>query len=149
MSLLNVSHRNQSQPSDCLAACAAMVLDYIGVRANYDALLSRLRITEFGASFHNLAFLEYLGVRVLVERGDIETLRRHLSRNVPPIAFVKTAELSYWDEANNHAVVVVGIEGNQIFLDDPAFSQAPQSTSLDEFMLAWVDMDQFYGVIEK
>lgn len=149
MSLLPVSHRKQLQPSDCLAACAAMVLDYLGVPTNYEELLKLLRITSQGANLKNLVYLQSLGVKVFIGKGEIETLRENLKRMVPPIAFVKTAELSYWDEANNHAIVIVGIEGNQMFVNDPAFADAPKRISIDEFMLAWIDMDQFYGVIEK
>ncbi|MBI4670216.1 MAG: C39 family peptidase [Chloroflexi bacterium] len=149
MSLLPVSHRSQLQSADCLAACAAMVLDYLDVSFDYDDLLDLLRITPFGAKFQNLVYLESLGVKVLTARGELETLATHLKRGVPPIAFVKTAELSYWDEANNHAVVIIGIEGRQVFVNDPAFADAPKRIWVDEFMLAWMDMDQFYGLIEK
>ncbi len=147
--MLPVSHRKQLQSSDCLAACAAMVLDYLDVSFEYDRLLDLLRITPFGANFQNLQYLQSLGVKVLTASGEIETLRLHLERNLPPIAFVKTGELSYWDEANNHAVVVVGIEGKEIFINDPAFADAPQKISVGEFMLAWIGMEQFYALIEK
>lgn len=149
MPLLPVSHHSQLQSADCLAACAAMVLDYLDVSYDYDELLDLLRITPFGANFENLHYLESLGVQVLTARGELETLEAHLERGLPPIVFVKTLELSYWDEANNHAVVVVGIEGAHLFVNDPAFADAPKKISVDEFMLAWMDMDQFYGLIEK
>ncbi len=149
MPLLPVLHQEQSQRSDCLAACAAMVLNYLDVSADYDELIDLLQVGEFGASYRNLPYLEKLGVQVLLARGDMETLRACLARESPPIAFVNTGELWYWNEATGHAVVVVGIEGNQIFVNDPAFADAPQKISVDEFMLAWTDMNQFYGLIEK
>ncbi|MBI4670219.1 MAG: hypothetical protein HY741_00945 [Chloroflexi bacterium] len=90
-----------------------------------------------------------LGVKVLVAKGDLETLCSCLARELPPIAFVNTGQLSYWNEATGHAVVIVGIENNQVLVNDPAFPEAPQEISIDEFMLAWMDMDQFYGLIEK
>jgi len=148
MSLLRVSHRQQLRQADCLAACAAMVLEYLQVPSTYQDLLKRLRIESYGAPFSNLRQLESLGVKVLIQRGTIESLREHLERGLPPIAFVNTEQLGYWKESTSHAVVVLGIEDNQIYLDDPAFTEAPQVISLDEFMLAWIDLDQFYALIE-
>lgn len=148
MPLLPVSHQEQLHESDCLAACAASVLRYIGVTADYDELLSLLQIGEFGASYRNLQYLEELGVQVLLERGEVQNLRDWLARDVPPIVFLNTGELWYWNEATGHAVVVVGIEGNEIYVNDPAFADAPKKILVDEFVLAWMDMRQFYGVIE-
>src|SRR5205814_641735 len=108
--------------SDCLAACAAMVLDYLGVSTKYAELLNLLRITPQGANLKNLRYLQSLGVKVLIGRGELENLQESLKRRVPPIAFVKTEQLSYWGEANNHAIVIIGIEGNQMFVNDPAFA---------------------------
>ncbi|MBI4670212.1 MAG: hypothetical protein HY741_00910 [Chloroflexi bacterium] len=149
MPLLPVSHHEQLQQSDCLAACAAMVLDYLGFPAEYDTLLSRLQVGEYGALIGNLRFLEKFGVKVLIARGEIETLRSCLARALPPIAFVDTNELSYWNAASYHAVVVIGIEGNRIFINDPAFADAPKKISVDEFMLAWIGLEQFYALIER
>ena len=38
MTLLTVSHRQQTQQADCLAACAAMVLDYLHIPISYNKL---------------------------------------------------------------------------------------------------------------
>ena len=49
--------------------------------------------------------LEAFGVSVQIKQGEIETLRGHLKQGVAPMVFVATQELSYWNEATNHAVV--------------------------------------------
>lgn len=149
MSSLPVSHKEQSQQSDCLAACAVMVLDYIGIDASYDELLELLQIGEYGALYGNLRHLEELGAKVLIARGELDSLHSCIERDLPPIVFVDTVELSYWNAASYHAVVVIGIEGNQIFVNDPAFADAPRKISVDEFMLAWIGMEQFYALIER
>lgn len=46
--LLEVPHRQQRYPADCLAACAAMILGYIGILISYQRLLKLLRAKEFG-----------------------------------------------------------------------------------------------------
>ena len=148
MPLLSVSHRQQRRHSDCLAACAAMILDYLHVRVKYSQLLSLLRIQAFGTSFNSLQNLEALGLSVHIGEGDIEQLREHLESGLPSVVFVDTGQLtSYWNEQTNHAVVVVGMEENQIYLNDPEFDSAPQLISMDEFLLAWEEKDYLYAVI--
>ena len=48
MLLLNIPHRRQQRESDCLVACAAMVLDYLHVPIRYDRLYKLLRAQPFG-----------------------------------------------------------------------------------------------------
>lgn len=126
-----------------------MVLAYQEVPASYERLIKRLRIGPAGAPFRNLCYLEKLGVSVLIEQGEVETLLSHLTQDNPPIVFVNTQELSYWSETTGHAVVVVGIEGDLIYLNDPALAEAPQVIPVAEFDLAWLELDQFYAILKK
>jgi hypothetical protein len=84
-----------------MAACAAMVLEYLAQPTDYDALLKLLNIKPYGAWFGNLRRLEKLGVRVVMERGEIDTLRTNVEDGLPPIAFVNTVELSYCSDKVN------------------------------------------------
>ncbi|MBV7326883.1 C39 family peptidase [Chloroflexi bacterium TSY] len=148
MTLLAVSHRQQSQQSDCLAACSAMVLDYLLVPYTYPQLMQRLQIQSFGTWFRNLSGLESYGLFVTIEElGSIGILKRHLESGLPPIVYVDTEYLMYWNETTNHAVVVIGIEEDQIHLNDPFFPTAPQVVTLDEFLPAWIEQKQLYAVI--
>jgi ABC-type bacteriocin/lantibiotic exporter with double-glycine peptidase domain len=147
MLLLPVLHRQQSQSSDCLATCAAMLLDYLRVPFKYEHLLRLLRTRSFGTEFSNLRSLRSFGLFVLVEQGTVETLRGQLERGLPPIVFVNTGLLSYWNEETGHAVVVMAIEDQQIYLSDPRFSDAPKVISLTEFEVAWIEQDQTYAVV--
>ena len=147
MSLLPVPHRLQREPGECLAACAAMALEFLNLPVDYDKLVAQLRIRhKVGAPFRNLRSLESLGVKVIIEHGELDTLQSCVDRGLPPITLVDTAQLSYWHETTAH--VVVGIEGDSIHLNDPAFQDAPKIISIREFELAWIDLDQFYAIIQ-
>jgi len=149
MPSLPVSHILQRRPGECLAACAAMALNFLNVAHNYDDLVGQLKIIpRIGGAFSNLRFLQSQGIKVLVEHGELETLRNALELALPPIVLVDTAHLPYWDEATAHAVVIVGLEGDQILLNDPAFRDAPKIIRASEFELAWIDLDQFYALIQ-
>jgi len=148
MNLLPVLHRQQSQQADCLAACAAMVLNYLQLPIDYKRLLRMLNVKTYGASLHNLHNLASLGLFVLVEEGDIAKLQAHLEIGLPPIIPVSTAKLlSYWKEDTDHAVVVVGIDDEWVYLNDPEFTSAPQVITLQEFESAWLEQDYWYAVI--
>ncbi|MBV7337629.1 hypothetical protein KFU94_57255 [Chloroflexi bacterium TSY] len=69
MTLLSVLHRKQQQSADCLAACAAIVLDYLQIPVQYDRLLRQLRVEYFGSLFRNLHYLESLGVYISFDRA--------------------------------------------------------------------------------
>lgn len=146
--LLPVTHFTQVRQADCLAACAKMVLDYLGVNAEYDTLLKTLQIDpEFGAPASNILKLSRLNVRVVHSNGTLDDLRRFLEAGIPSIAFVDTGELPYWKERTGHAVVIVGIDDDKIYLNDPAFKIAPQIVFHGDFSLAWFEMGEFYTVI--
>jgi len=148
--LLAVTHFIQAQRADCVATCAKMALDYIGQPVNYDRLLHLLRIDpEYGTPARNILRLSELGVDVLYNRGTLDDVRGHLMADRPCIAFVNTGELPYWKEATGHAVVVIGIDDEVIYLNDPAFAAAPQTVSQDDFWLAWMEMEEYYAVIQK
>jgi ABC-type bacteriocin/lantibiotic exporter with double-glycine peptidase domain len=147
--LLPVPHIRQRNNADCLAACTAMVLEYLNVPVSYDALISLLNITpDLGAPASNVTRLaSAYNVQVRYQSGTLDTLKGYLGEGMPGIAFVNTLQLSYWEENAWHAVVVVGIDDTKIYLNDPFFDKAPQAISHLEFYLAWDEMDNAFAVI--
>ena len=148
MPLLSASHHRQRQQADCLAACAAMVLDFLQLSIGYEQLLRLLGIRYFGAPFSSLRKLGSLGVTVLIARGDLATLRGYLEEGYPVIVAVNTLALPYWNEDTAHALVVVGFEHDAVLLNDPEFVRVPQTVSTDLFLLAWLEQDYRYAVIK-
>lgn len=144
--LLPVPHHTQRQQADCLAACAAMILEHLGQQVDYPRLLTLLDVQNFGAPSSNIRRLAHLGVSVDFGPGTLADLERHLFQGRPCIVFVRTGELSYWSEDTGHAVVLVGLTQDAVLLNDPAFAQAPQRVAIDEFLLAWLDFDYDYAV---
>ncbi len=63
--LLNVPLHRMSQRADCLAACASMVLDYVGHPVAYDDLLRVLDVGPFGTPARRIARLARWGASIL------------------------------------------------------------------------------------
>lgn len=144
--LLLVSHRKQRQRTDCLAACVAMVLDYIGRPCPYQRLLRLLDVKSIGAPSSNVLRLAQLGVSVIHEAGSLKELELQIAQGRPCIVFLDTDELPYWSEATFHAVVVVGMDDEPVYVNDPAFDQAPQRITWGDFDLAWIEEGYYYAV---
>lgn len=144
---LPVPHHKQSHAGACLQACARMVLGFLG-RDLSEARLSRLLDARpFGTPARHIRRLESLGLSVTYGPTNLTHLRTLLLNETPPIVFLQAGQLPYWDENCFHAVVVVGLTADTVYLNDPAFDQAPQSAPLDDFILAWSDFDYLHATI--
>lgn len=125
-----------------------MILAYLNKPVSYEQLLALLNIQWFGAPFNNILNLEKAGVRVLYRQGALDDLRKHLADGEPVITAIFTGELPYSDEATNHAVVVVGIDGHYVYINDPAITEAPIPVPKGDFDLAWLERNEWYAVIK-
>ncbi len=149
--LLPVSHLQQRKDGECLAACAAMVLPYIGVKSGYDQVVRLLDIHEFGVPFSNLRKLERLKISVTVEqRGTLQRLDALLKQNHPCIVAVDTGELAYWqNDQPPHAVVVIGLDQAYVYVQDPGWKTGPLRVPIGDFDLAWLNQDETYAFLAK
>ena len=144
---LAIPHHLQRSDGDCLAACAAMVLNHLSMSISYDRLLRLLDVKPYGTPGSHLKNLTDLGVQVRYARGTLQELFEHLAAGQPCIVRVRTDQLPYWTYVTDHAVVVVGFNDQVVYINDPAFEQAPQRVSHVEFELAWMEFDYRYALI--
>ncbi len=147
--ILPVPHLQQRAPGECLAACASMALAYLNFPTDYNRLLKLLQIKrDIGTPASNIRNLTQLGVQVIYKPGTFAELFGHLKQGHPCIASVRTGELPYWRGENLlHAVLVVGLDDQDVYLNDPAFPNAPTQVARGDFDLAWLDRDEFYAVL--
>ena len=148
MNFLPVSHLQQRQQADCLVACTAMVLRYLEIPFRYERLAQVLETQLHGTVFSKLQNLRSLHVSLQIQEGDLQLVTDVLATGLPIIVAVNTGELrSYWQSTVAHAVVVVGIDEEFAYINDPALDDGPQVVALAEFDLAWLEMDNLCCVI--
>jgi len=145
--LLAVPHLLQRSDGDCLAACAAMMLAYLNRAMDYAELLSLLRIKPHGAPAGNIRLLASLNLNVVYSKTDMVGLEAMLQQGHPVIVFVRTGELPYWTYSTNHALLVVGYDESQLYVNDPYCSEAPIAVPRGDFELAWLEHDYRYALI--
>ena len=69
---------------------------------------------------------------------------------MPVIAFVQMRELPHWQgHWSQHAVVVLGLDQIAVHVLDPAASAQVIAVPVNDFVLAWEEMDWAYAVIAK
>jgi len=148
--LLGIRHRRQHK-ADCLAACSAMVLEYLGITLNYDHLLRLIETTDQGTAFFNIKRLEALGLFVeLGKYADIAVFEKYIDLGLPVITSVKTIGWQHWaGEETRHAVVVVGIDldSAKIYIHDPFFGEPLIEMPLIEYEIGWDEQDRSYAII--
>ena len=83
-----------------------------------------------------------------VDEGGLTAIQPYLDSGLPVIVAVNTAYLlSYWAEAVGHALVVIAIADESVYVNDPALTTAPQTIDINEFLVAWGEKDFLYAVI--
>ena len=150
MLLSNFAHRQQRRESDCLVACAEMVLDHLGIRISYQRLARILRAQPSFTPFSNLRFLEVLGLSVTLAQGNPASFEPYIESGLPVLVSVKTMGWQHWgDEVTEHAVVVVGVDeqSDLIYIHDPFFPTAPIEMPLIVFEIGWEEKGRQYAVI--
>ncbi|MCP4362901.1 MAG: hypothetical protein GY796_33265 [Chloroflexi bacterium] len=79
-----------------------------------------------------------------LSRTDLE---RNLRKNQPVIVRLWTVMLDYWNVETSHVVAVIGFDEDSVYLNDPAFSSAPQKVTWDGFLAAWAEYDETAVII--
>jgi ABC-type bacteriocin/lantibiotic exporter with double-glycine peptidase domain len=155
--LLHVPNVRQRQPADCLTACAVMVLAYLNLPADYERIRRILGTTEIGTPFSHLELLRFQSLDVIVAAGDLEFLGMCLTQQTPVIVDVQTWALPYWqsrldisplERDTSHAVVVVGLDSRNLYVNDPDIEHSPQAVPLNAFLAAWLERDLRCAVIQ-
>jgi len=144
---LSVPHQLQQSDADCLAACAAMVLAYLGREIDYALLLELLGIRPFGAPAGNIRLLADLGLVVVYSKTHTTGLKAMLQQGHPVIVFVRTDQIPHWEYGTDHAILVVGYDERHFYVNDPYHSQAPIAVSSGDFELAWLERDYSYALV--
>ncbi len=143
--LLSVPHQRQLHDGDCLAACAAMLLIYLGRSLDYARLQQLLNIQPYGAPAGNIRRLAQLSLNVTYSQTDLNGLETMIQQGRPVVVFVRTSELPYWSYSTDHALVVVGYDDDYLYVNDPDRdgTEIPIAVTRGDFELAWLERDYY------
>lgn len=149
MLLSNFTHRQQRFEADCLVACAAMVLEYLGIHCSDEWISRLLGTSEIGTPFSNMDRLE-AALGLMIERDEWATLmtfESFLETGLPIIVAVDSDAPDQWPYDQNHAVVVVGFSAAEVYVNNPAAVAAPEIVDVNTFLWAWSRREYAYTVI--
>lgn len=155
--LLPISLVRQRRQADCLVACAKMALDYLLIPADYNWIRSTLGTTDIGTPFSRLQRLQPRAITVIQDEGNLSLLQIYLDSGLPIITDVRTWTLHHWrhrtdvdeqERDTDHAIVVVGLDQGNVYINDPDFAYAPIALEHDEFLAAWQERENRYAVLQ-
>jgi hypothetical protein len=126
-----------------------MALAFQGVSRSQDQLAKQLHTRPLlGTPARNVQRLASHSIDVTHAESTFEQLQEWLASGIPIIAFIEAGELPYWrGKFFKHAVVIIGLEAQLIWLLDPDVDSTPIAVHADEFMLAWGGMDYLYAAV--
>ena len=126
-----------------------MVLAVQGMLLGEEALCALLDTQQVGTEVLNILLLNQRlsGCHAEVASASFDDLSRWLQEGIPPIVFVATGPLHYWQTECLHALVVVGIAEQSVMVHDPAFAQAPIAIPQSKFLAAWGELAQLTALI--
>jgi len=151
--VLQVPHLPQTNPqgrNSCVPAAVRMVLAFQGTALEEEALCDLLETQQAGTAVLNVLLLSQriANCHAEVISASFDDLTRWLQDGVPPIVFVSTAPLQYWQTECLHALVVVEVEEQTVQVYDPAFATAPIAIPRDEFLAAWGELAQLTALVK-
>ncbi len=148
---LPLSHSQQKHLGYCLPACAEMVLAYLGISRSQESLAKIMKTTlNVGTPRSNIKNLASRRLTVIYNEGNLADIRAWLDQGHPVIVFVQVKELPIWRGQDfKHAIVVVGLDDETIYLLDPALDNGPTPTPIGDFQLAWDEMDNYYVTLAR
>ena len=126
-----------------------MVLAYLGILRTYDWLSKVLETTAIGTPFFHVKKLS-VALSVVVELGNHALLAQFepiLESGLPVLATVDSDDGQYWPHYPNHVVVIVGFNNDEVYVNNPALGEAPQTIDMNTFLWAWSRRDYEYAVI--
>jgi ABC-type bacteriocin/lantibiotic exporter with double-glycine peptidase domain len=128
-----------------------MVLAYLGISRSQDSIGKTLGLNPpFGVRHSNIKKLASSKIKVTYQAGTLEDIRHWLEQSVPVIIFVQAGDLPHWSGYSfQHAVVVVGLEEQAIYVMDPALADGPTLVDEEAVMLAWHSMDYYYATLSR
>ena len=147
---IEISHHPQFLDYTCVPACVRMVAHHHGLILSETEIAYLLETDETGTRFREIHSVSALGFDVEVTTGTISDLKKWLNANFPCIVRIKTTHLPRYPLPPwvPHAVVVVGITENNVYIHDPAQYTAPDVVPIEAFQSTWASGQYQFAVMK-
>lgn len=134
---INANAFQQETDYTCLPACIRIVLNFFGDGKPEKEIASACHTAKAGTRFRDAVHaIRSYGYEVTqIQDGSLDELFTSILNKEPVIVVLGAEHLSYGD-FGSHAVVVIGFQGRNITIIEPAFGKEIQMDLL-EFLKAW------------
>ncbi|MBI1922984.1 C39 family peptidase [Candidatus Poribacteria bacterium] len=154
MQLLKKPHQQQINHEACVPASLSMVCAAYGKTILQSEFIEQLmRPPRRGTSFDSLEdpqFQEWLkqyGLTLEIRESNLDQLRSEIRAGIPVICIIQSQYLPYSFREDLHAVVIVGIDSENVYLNDPLLSEDTITVlSIPIFLKAWEEWGGSYRI---
>ena len=142
MNLIQKKHHQQEDDRSCVFASLAMVWSAYGKEVSQsefrDYMGATQRGTQIDVTWNRIPFEKWDLECEIKFDAKLEERQASLNAGVPVIAIVRSVLLPYSDRDFLHAIVIVGIDQEYVYINDPLTDgQVPIRMSQDTFLQAW------------
>jgi ABC-type bacteriocin/lantibiotic exporter with double-glycine peptidase domain len=137
------THHKQENQVSCVPASLAMVLSVYGIQISQSELRGQMGITPRGTqisdeALDNIRLSQWDLQHQLQYDCTLDDLKTDIANGNPPIVVIRSSYLPHAEDDLLHAVVAIGVDEQQIYLNDPLREETtPVQMRLDLFMEAW------------
>lgn len=125
-----------------------MVSAYWGIPVLQEDVARWLGTSDIGTPSSRIQRLTLHGYSITYAEGSATILAEWLQQGVPPILFVQTDDLPYWEINTAHAVVIAGSDSEQAILIDPAKDAPYFAVSIGDLLLGWSHFDYTFAAVK-
>lgn len=138
----------QEKEYSCAVCCLRMMLEFYGREYEEEELEKLCKTTEKGTIAKNVVdAAKRSGFLALLCEGDLEFIQVCVSSGMPVIVYLRTKSLPWWDYDAIHAVVVTGIDGDHIYLNEPWLGSQVRC-EVGDFVAAWNELSNLLIMIK-
>ena len=127
-----MKYRQQYDPSDCGAACLAMIASYYGAYLNIAEIRHYAGTDSEGTNLHGMLLAaNHYGLKARAVKGENKSINKNIP--TPFIAHIKTEN----NKIGNHYVVIRKIFNNKILIYDPDKGKKIKLVTYESFFEYW------------
>jgi ABC-type bacteriocin/lantibiotic exporter with double-glycine peptidase domain len=152
--LIKKTHYRQQDKAACIPAAIRMVISHfdetLAESLSESDLMRLLGTGSTGSLLEHLPRLNQLGFEAISEESSLTELALFLHLfQTPVIAVLYAGYVEYLKSDSLHAVVIVGMDEEKVYLNDPLRETSPIVLSIDQFNRAWSFWDNTMIKVRK
>jgi len=127
-----------------------MLFEYYGIKSEEKELRKLFKTTPARGTYWKLVEegMKQLGMKFIYLRNEsIQSIEDLIKSDTPVVVSIDSSVIGGEEEVN-HVMIVVGIDGNDVIINDPEAGENV-NVNKEDFLAAWMRRDNRMGYLKK